>query len=267
MSLVAAGNAAIAVVLVYFIVGVVLPLGERPFTATLVTIMSVFVTMTTVIAILAGAWGGARRRPWFWLVATLPAVVLFLQNLGHISNDITHPAETGPFLVTIGVLAGVTAVFAGGIAAFVEVLRGRVTWARFGRVAWIAAAVIGLVLGAGATSLVAGAATPTSSGVTAAGRQVAGAPTTAATLGVADFRFGDSDIQMGAGEVLGLFVTNTDDTGHSFDIDSLDIHVALPANATTVVTIHPAGPGTLDFYCAIPGHRAAGMAGSITVGA
>jgi uncharacterized cupredoxin-like copper-binding protein len=265
MSLAAAGNAAIAVVLVYFIVGVVMPLGDRPFTVPLIAMMSVFVTITAVIGILAGAWSGARRRRWFWLVATLPAVVLLLQNAAHISNDITHPAQTGPFLVTIGFLAGVAAAVAGGIAAFVEVGRGRATWARFGRVAWIVAVAIGLMLGAGGTSLVAGTTAP-SSGVQAAGGQVGVAPTTAATLDVKNVIFGTSDFQMGAGEVLGLFVTNNDDTGHSFDIDSLDIHVALPAKATTVVTVRPAGPGTLEFYCAIPGHVGAGMVGSITVG-
>jgi uncharacterized cupredoxin-like copper-binding protein len=69
------------------------------------------------------------------------------------------------------------------------------------------------------------------------------------------------------GEVLGLFVINKDGIAHSFDIDSLDIHVQLPPNSTTAVAIKPTGPGTLEFFCGVPGHREAGMVGSITVDA
>jgi uncharacterized cupredoxin-like copper-binding protein len=67
------------------------------------------------------------------------------------------------------------------------------------------------------------------------------------------------------GEVLGLFVTNNDGISHSFDVDSLDIHVDLPANSTTAIAIKPTEPGTLEFYCSVPGHREAGMVGTIDV--
>jgi hypothetical protein len=69
------------------------------------------------------------------------------------------------------------------------------------------------------------------------------------------------------GQVLGLFVVNKDDIGHTFDIDSLDIHVELPPNSTTAVAIKPTTPGSLEFFCRISGHREAGMVGTITVDA
>ena len=67
------------------------------------------------------------------------------------------------------------------------------------------------------------------------------------------------------GEVLGLIITNPEDVPHSFDIDSLDIHVQVTPKSTTAVVIEPSGPGQLVFYCSVHGHRAAGMAGTITV--
>ncbi|HEX4897069.1 MAG TPA: cupredoxin domain-containing protein, partial [Candidatus Limnocylindrales bacterium] len=71
--------------------------------------------------------------------------------------------------------------------------------------------------------------------------------------------------QMKDGEVLGLIITNPEDVPHSFDIDSLDIHVQVSPETTTVVVIQPTGPGTLEFYCSVHTHRERGMVGSITV--
>lgn len=45
----------------------------------------------------------------------------------------------------------------------------------------------------------------------------------------------------------------------------LDIHVQLSPKSTTAVAIQPTGPGCLEFYCSVLGHRAAGMVGTITV--
>jgi hypothetical protein len=44
----------------------------------------------------------------------------------------------------------------------------------------------------------------------------------------------------------------------------LDIHVQLSPKSTTAVAIQPTGPGRLEFYCSVLGHRAAGMVGTIT---
>ena len=70
---------------------------------------------------------------------------------------------------------------------------------------------------------------------------------------------------MKGGGVLGLFVVNKDGIAHAFDVDRLGIHVQLPANSTTAIAINPTAPGRLDFFCGVPGHRDAGMAGTIDV--
>jgi uncharacterized cupredoxin-like copper-binding protein len=70
---------------------------------------------------------------------------------------------------------------------------------------------------------------------------------------------------MNNGEVLGLLIANPQEIWHTFDIDRLDIHVELSPNSTTAVVVRPRGPGRLEFFCSVHGHRAAGMAGTITV--
>jgi uncharacterized cupredoxin-like copper-binding protein len=79
--------------------------------------------------------------------------------------------------------------------------------------------------------------------------------------------FVEGSLEMSNGEVLGLFVVNKDPFPHSFDIDSLDIHVQLPPNSTTAVAIKPSASGSLEFFCGVPGHREAGMVGTIAVDA
>jgi plastocyanin len=125
------------------------------------------------------------------------------------------------------------------------------------RAGWVAIAVVGILLGAAATSALAGSG--------AGGAGVAELPTVTGVLTAEKTAFAETRLQMTNGEVLGLFVINKDDIAHSFDIDSLDIHVQMPPNSTTAVAVKPAGPGILQFFCAVPGHEDAGMVGTIEV--
>lgn len=94
---------------------------------------------------------------------------------------------------------------------------------------------------------------------------MAEAPTVTGVETAQDIKFAETTLSMKNGEVPGLFVINKDESAHTFDIEALNIHVALPAHSTTAVAIKPTAAGTLQFYCAIPGHRDAGMAGTLTV--
>ena len=116
----------------------------------------------------------------------------------------------------------------------------------------------GLVVGAVATSALAGSASSAAGGV-------AEAPTATGVVTAVETKFVETALQMKNGEVLGLFVINKDGFAHSFDIDALDVHVQLPADSTTAVAIKPAAVGSLEFYCAVPGHKEAGMVGTIAV--
>ena len=69
-----------------------------------------------------------------------------------------------------------------------------------------------------------------------------------------------------ADEPVTIKMVNTGAALHNFSIDSLDISVDVNPGDTVDVVI-PAGtaPGTYDFYCNVPGHKEAGMVGTLTV--
>jgi hypothetical protein len=119
-------------------------------------------------------------------------------------------------------------------------------------------AVIGVLVGASITSLLAGSAS-------AGGTGVAEEPTVSGVLTVDKSAFVETSLDMNDAEVLGLFIVNKDPFPHSFDIDSLDVHVQLLPSSTTAVAIKPTGPGQIKFYCSVPGHVAAGMVGTLSV--
>jgi plastocyanin len=75
--------------------------------------------------------------------------------------------------------------------------------------------------------------------------------------------FSPSGIEAPEGEVT-IQVSNLDAFEHDFTIDELGVQTAFGANESADV-VFDAGPGTYTFYCSIPGHREAGMEGTITV--
>ena len=217
-----------------------------------------FIIMTFgVLGTLSLVWTGARSRAWFWLIPVVLAVLFEAFNAQDIPYDLARPANTAAFLITVVVLTGSLAVIAGGIVAFLEVRRGKSIWTRSGRAGALSLVGIGIALGAVATALLVGL-------VPAGGPGGTKTPTTTGVISIEDLRFVGNP-QMKDGEVLGLIITNPEDVPHSFDIDSLGIHVQVTPKSTTAVAIQPTGPGQLVFYCSVHGHRAAGMAGTITV--
>jgi uncharacterized cupredoxin-like copper-binding protein len=265
MTVAGAGNAALLGALAFFMLVIVAPLaGEPGFPVFFIPIFGAFIAVFGALTVMTLAWKGARRRAWFWLVAAVPALLLEVLNSRQIPYDFAHPASSNAFLVTIVVIVGAAAVVLGGVAAFIEVRRGRAAWTRSGRAGFATTVVVGAVLGAAGTSLLAGRAA--SAGNAGPGRSsLSEAPTTAGLVTVETMAFAETNLEMKNGEVLGLFITNKDTFGHSFDVDSLGIHVELPADSTSAVAIKPTGPGDLQFYCSVPGHKSAGMVGTISV--
>lgn len=79
------------------------------------------------------------------------------------------------------------------------------------------------------------------------------------------FKFAQPELRISAGSEVELTLMNADLLPHSFDVDELDLHLALPARDTAETTLTISQPGTYTFYCAIPGHREAGMTGTLIV--
>lgn len=263
MAMVGAGCWAVAAGVAYFLAYVIVvysaEAGDERIVADVLPIfaLSAVAAIFGVIGTLALFWPGTRRRAWFWLVAVLLAVLLLAMNAPYIPYDLARPANTSRFLLASVVLAGALAVIVGGVVSVLEIRLGRPIWTRSGRAARGSMVAIGIVVGAAVTSLLAG--------MNLGGAGVAEAPTITAVITVDDTKFVENRLRVQHGAILGLFVTNPTDIGHSFDIDSLDVHVLLPPHSTRAVAIHPDGPGTLEFYCSVAGHRDAGMVGTVIV--
>jgi hypothetical protein len=220
----------------------------------------IFITLAAIFGVLGTLsflWAGTRRRAWFWLIPVVLTAWIQAFNAQDFPYDIARPANTAPFLITVITLTGAIAIIGGGIVAFLEVRRGRPIWTRSGRAGALSMTGVGIAVGAVATALLVGLVPTGGPGGTKT-------PTVTGVITIEDLAFIGSP-QMKNGEVLGLIITNPEDVPHSFDIDSLDIHVQVSPETTTAVVIQPTGPGNLEFYCSVHTHRERGMVGAISV--
>jgi uncharacterized cupredoxin-like copper-binding protein/mono/diheme cytochrome c family protein len=98
--------------------------------------------------------------------------------------------------------------------------------------------------------------------------QPSGTPTTTGatqTVELHDIFFDPKEITIPANTEVTITLVNKGAAPHTFDIDALNVHSGEVApGATTTVTIN-APAGDYDFYCAIPGHKEAGMVGTLHV--
>jgi plastocyanin len=257
MTVVNVGYGAMTAGLVYLVI-LFMRAGDEFQASALVPVFTAITVIVACVGLVSVIWSGARRRPWVWLVFAIPPTFILLMNATYLAYDIARPAITETFLTSLLVLAGGLAIVLGAVAAFFEVRRGRSIWTRTGPISWVSAGAVGALVGAATTSLLAGT-------TLAGGAGVAVEPTVSAVFTVEQTAFAEASLEMQSGEILGLFIVNEDPLPHSFDIDALNLHVQLLPNSTTAVAISPTGPGDLEFYCGVPGHREAGMVGTVSV--
>ncbi len=83
------------------------------------------------------------------------------------------------------------------------------------------------------------------------------------TVEAAEFAFTPSELSLPAGSGA-ITLTNKGTIEHDIKIDALGflVHVKPGETATQTATF---AAGTYDFYCSIPGHKQAGMIGTLTV--
>jgi plastocyanin len=79
--------------------------------------------------------------------------------------------------------------------------------------------------------------------------------------------FDRGTITVKAGELAALRLENPDGVGHSFDVDELNLHIPMAANADSLALFIPDQPGTYTFYCAPHYDKASGkgMHGTLVV--
>jgi uncharacterized cupredoxin-like copper-binding protein/mono/diheme cytochrome c family protein len=99
----------------------------------------------------------------------------------------------------------------------------------------------------------------------ASGEQAAGG-STALDVSAVDIAFEQKVLSAPADTDTTITVTNNGNSPHDFTIDELGIKTKLlnPGESETVTVNAPAGSYT--YYCSVPGHRQAGMEGTLTVG-
>jgi plastocyanin len=78
------------------------------------------------------------------------------------------------------------------------------------------------------------------------------------------FAFDPDEITVRAGEDVAIVLTSVDIL-HDFVVDELDAHVAADRGETATGGLRADEPGRYTFYCAVAGHREAGMEGTLVV--
>jgi len=85
------------------------------------------------------------------------------------------------------------------------------------------------------------------------------------TVVMVDIAFEPNEFTIAAGTDVVVALPNEGALEHNFNIDELGVAAdTIPGGETTTVTIN-APAGTYEYYCSIPGHREAGMVGTLTV--
>ena len=84
------------------------------------------------------------------------------------------------------------------------------------------------------------------------------------SMDAGDFYFKPNAVTIPADTPVTFAIKNVAQIPHNFSIDALKISVDLPPGQTKDVTIK-APAGKYQFYCNLPGHKAAGMFGTLTV--
>jgi plastocyanin len=219
---------------------------------TLIPPLAIIMALTLVVAgILASRWRWAPHLAILWCVASvIPGLAPYAYNL-------THPAETGTFIATLLGLALLLITVVAGVAATVAGER-QVAAGRAPR--WLRGFLIGtatFVLGA---SLVA-AIPPSDASAGVSAEALAQLP----ALVSAHDKFDQAELRARVGETVALRLDNRDAERHYFDIDELNVHVAMPSGTPALALFRSSTPGTYTFYCRVPGHREAGMVGTLIV--
>lgn len=77
-----------------------------------------------------------------------------------------------------------------------------------------------------------------------------------------DIYFEPKEVTIPANTDVTFTLPNDGVSAHDFSIDELGISVALPPGETQTVVVN-APPGTYQYYCNVPGHKEAGMVGTL----
>jgi uncharacterized cupredoxin-like copper-binding protein len=94
----------------------------------------------------------------------------------------------------------------------------------------------------------------------------AGAAAQKVTVVAKEFAYTPNRIVVKAGQPVQLVLENKGVIEHDFVIDPLKVKIGIiQPGKTGTVTFTAKAKGTLEFYCSVPGHKEAGMKGTLVV--
>jgi uncharacterized cupredoxin-like copper-binding protein len=105
--------------------------------------------------------------------------------------------------------------------------------------------------------------TPT--GAQAGGQQGQGQAQTNPTVEMVDIGYNPNALRIPANTHVTVTLKNTGQLPHTFDIDALNVHSDQVQPGQTATVKINAAAGSYQFYCREPGHKEAGMVGTLTV--
>lgn len=103
---------------------------------------------------------------------------------------------------------------------------------------------------------------------------------TSLALVLRDIAFSEAELTVSAGAVVAISLDNQGRLAHDFTIrripadvsavgqqrrGSFDVHVRLGGGESALLLLRVTAPGEYTFFCNVPGHRAAGMEGTLIV--
>lgn len=93
----------------------------------------------------------------------------------------------------------------------------------------------------------------------------AGGGDAAVTIDAQDIAFSTTELSVKPGDTIQM--TNAGALPHDFTVDELGINAVVSSSGETATITIPqdAAPGEYEFYCSVPGHKEAGMDGTLTV--
>jgi len=87
----------------------------------------------------------------------------------------------------------------------------------------------------------------------------------ALVIEASEFKYEPTDLAISSAGSSTISLVNKGFIEHDFTIDELEFQIAVAVGETSDGTLTDVAAGSYEFYCTIPGHKAAGMVGTLTV--
>jgi len=216
--------------------------------------------ITVVSWLLAAVVMGRPVGGWRWspLLGTIFSGLLLSRSAPKLVYGLSNPGDTVVFALHVIWLPVMLIACLAGIVATVQNYRPALVGQRTpGWLPYVLTAVVALCTGAILVALI-----PQQNAAAGVGADtLASLP----ALTTSQLTFDQAEIRVKVGETVALRLDNADNIPHSFNIDAFNVHAPMPSGKSGLALFKPTVPGTYIFYCSIPGHREAGMVGTLIV--